>query len=270
MAESPSMRMLDLAGSHLGSRTIEYVERDAILYAIAVGARASDIDLVYEQRLRVMPTFALPLGLWATEEAGRLGAYDNKTSLHLGQELEMHRPLPRAGVLETQGVIAAVWDKGSASLIEVKVSSEYFDATYLLFAPGSGGFGGERGASSSPSPAGDPDLRTRVATTENQAVLYRLTGDLHPLHVDPEVARANGFARPILHGLCTLGAVALEVTRAVGRHPVDLTGLSARFTAPVLPGDAMDVECWNGDGLIAFAATVEGTGKVLSGSVTYV
>ena len=101
-------------------------------------------------------------------------------------------------------------------------------------------------------------------------MLYRLTGDLHPLHVDPEVARVNGFARPILHGLCTLGAVTLEVTRAFGRHPADLTGLLARFTAPVAPGDVIDVECWRDNGPIAFAATVEGIGKVLSGSVTLV
>jgi hypothetical protein len=217
--------------------------------------------------LRVMPTFALPLGLWATEESGLLGAYDNKTTLHVGQELAVHRPLPSAGVIETEGVIAAVWDKGSAALIEVKVSSEYFDATYLLFAPGSGAFGGERGSSSSSSRDSEPDLRTRVVTTENQAVLYRLTGDLHPLHVDPEVAKANGFRRPILHGLCTLGAVSLEVTRSVGHHPADLSGLSARFTAPVVPGDLIDVGCWNGNELIDFAAMVEGTGRVLSGSV---
>jgi acyl dehydratase len=264
-----TLPMPDLVGKTLGSRRSGYAERDVILYALAVGASATDLDLVYERQLRVLPTFAMPLGLWAVEAAGELGAYDRARTLHVGQELQVHRPLPVVGAIETDGVIEAVWDKGSAALVEIKVTSDLFDAKYVIYVPGAGGFGGERGPSAAretePAEAREPH-ETSVATTANQAALYRLTGDLHPVHIDPAAARAAGFDRPILHGLCTLGAVARALAAVAGRHPASLRQLSARLTAPVYPGASIDVSCGTAGPCFDFVASVVGTGVVSSGS----
>lgn len=261
--------MQELAGLSLGSEAVEYVDRDVMLYALAVGAHASELELVYERDLRVLSTFALPLGLWALERAGGLGAYDGSKALHVGQELTMLRALPVSGRVEMSGSVLHVWDKGSAAVVEVEVASDYFVATYTVFVPGAGGFGGDRGAStSSATPEGPPAWRTSVATTPDQAVLYRLTGDRHPLHVDPAMAIAAGFERPILHGLCTLGAVVLEIARVARRDATQLTTLSARFSAPVLPGATLEVAAWTGDAT-RYVASVDGVGTVLSGSVAF-
>jgi len=260
--------MSELSGRSLGTRASAYDERDVMLYALTVGARADELELVYERNLRVLPTFALPLGLWAVEVAGGLGAYDDSRSLHVGQELTVIRALPPSGTIEMTGAIANVWDKGSAALVELVATCDYFVATYLIFVPGAGGFGGERGPSASqPTPTGDPSWTTAVTTMQNQAVLYRLTGDRHPVHVDPEAARASGFDRPILHGLCTLGAVALEMTRVAGSDPTDLAALTARFSAPVLPGATIGVSGWEGHAGTTYVASVAGVGPVLSGTL---
>lgn len=270
MNELGKVHLQDLSGVDLGRRTSLYAAHDAILYAISVGAKATELDFVYERDLRVIPTFGLTLGLWAVQAAGALGAYDPTRTLHVGQELLVHKPLPPSGEIETSAQIGSVWDKGSAALIEVSVTSEFFEAIYLIYAVGAGGFGGERGQSSVMQPRiDDPDLHLSESTHEEQAVLYRLTGDLHPVHIDPVVARTSGFDRPILHGLCTLGTVTRAIAKGSGFHAAELIRLSARFTAPVYPGELLEVDCWRVGGKVGFVSSVADTGNVLQGEVEF-
>lgn len=261
--------LAELPGHDLGSKVVSYGPSDAILYAIAVGARADELALVYERDLRPLPTMAWPLSLWAVEEAGRLGAYDPIRTLHVGQNLSVHRALSRAAEVEMTGRISAVYDKGSAALLEIEASSDYFDTTATIFVPGGGGFGGDRGPGSRPAPTGEPDASVPVATWTEQAALYRLTGDLHPLHVDPQVAAEAGFQRPILHGLCTLGSLTLAIARALQRDPADLAAASARLAAPVYPGQELAMDLWKRDTEVAFAARAEGTDVVKGGVIGF-
>ena len=245
MPRSAEPTVASLRGYDLGERTVTYDERDAILYALAVGASAEELSLVYERDLRALPTYALAAGLWAVMETHALGAYDPTRALHVSQRLEIAVPLERAGALTMHAQITEVWDKGSAAILGIVVIAREFRATYGIYLPGEGGWGGERGpARRAADPQGAPDLRSRVASWPEQAALYRLTGDRHPVHIDPAVAEANGFERPILHGLCTLGITALELARSTGHHPASLRELTARFTAPVLPGDELLIRAW--------------------------
>lgn len=266
---APGRSAADAIGLDLGRRVVEYDERDAILYALAVGARASELDLVFERELRVLPTFGLALGLWAPDELGRRGLYDVPRALHGAQRLDVFEPLPAAGRLELAARVANVWDKGGAAVFEVEVGCREFRATYAIFAPGSGGFGGERGPSAARDPEQPPSATASARTDPDQAALYRLTGDLHLIHIDPAAAQAIGQPRPILHGLCTLGVVVRELAAMAGAHPCDLAELSVRFSAPVLPGEAIELRTWSGAGAGAagaarFAAATE-RGVVLSG-----
>lgn len=265
-----TVQLADLPGTDLGSHTASYGDTDSILYALAVGASATDLNLVYERDMRTLPTYACALGLWAVEAAGRLGAYDPKRSLHASQRLEVHKQMPKAGDIPMTGRIANVYDKGKASIAEVEVTSPYFSAFYSIFLPGLGGWGGDRGPSSKPT--GEPVEMTEKSayqTDVDQAALYRLTGDRHPLHIDTEVATANGFERPILHGLCTLGISARIVAEQMGSNPADLTSLSARLAAPVLPGDALTVASGQRDGEVHFEAQSGETTVIGQGRATF-
>ncbi|MDO8186810.1 MaoC/PaaZ C-terminal domain-containing protein [Conexibacter sp. JD483] len=254
-------------GIDLGRRAVDYDERDAILYALAVGAPATRLDLVFERDLRVLPTFGLALGLWAPDALGARGLFDVAQALHGAQRLELFEPLPPAGRLELTARVANVWDKGGAAVFEVEVGCRQFRATYAIFAPGSGGFGGERGPSAARDPERAPDAVGSAQTNPDQAALYRLTGDRHLIHIDPAAARAIGQPRPILHGLCTLGVVVRALAALRGAHPCDLAELSVRFSAPVLPGETIALRTWEpdgDDGPLRFAAATE-RGDVLSG-----
>jgi acyl dehydratase len=251
-------------GRDLGTRTVRYDDRDAILYALAVGAPATDLDLVFEERLRVLPTFALTRAQWAPDALGEAGAFDVTTAVHGSQRLRIHRPLPKEGELELTARVAEVWDKGAAAVFEVVVECVYFAATWSIFAPGHGGFGGERGPSARQRPDGPPDHAFTMDTSPGQAALYRLLGDRHHLHIDPEAANAAGMPRPILHGLCTLAAITLPLAREAGAHPADLVELDGRFAAPVFPGDRLHVAGWNDEEGVLFEAAVGGT-TVISG-----
>lgn len=267
------MHIKDLAGFDLGSQEVQYSSRDAILYALAVGASASQLDLVYERDLRVLPTYACALGLWAVEKAGGLGAYDRKRSLHAAQSLKMHRQMPREGKFATQAKVSAAWDKGKATIVEIAVSSDYFDAGYTIFLPGIGNWGGPPSPETS-SPAGKTapagtETGATYTTSPDQAAAYRLTGDLHPIHIDPKVARANGFDKPILHGLCTLGIAARLVAGANGAHPCDVRSLTARLSAPVMPGEAIVVRAQAANDTFQFEASVQERVVLKGGEVVF-
>ncbi|TDD91040.1 enoyl-CoA hydratase [Actinomadura darangshiensis] len=249
--------MSEWRGRDLGTKTVTYEDTQPILYALAVGAGASDLDLVFEERLRVLPTFALTLAQWAPDALASAGAFDARTTLHGMQRLRALKPLPRSGSVEMKAHVAEVWDKGSAAVFEVAVESDYFEATWSLFAPGRGGFGGDRGPSARRHPDREPDGSLTVQTSPDQAALYRLLGDRHHLHIDPEAAKTAGMPRPIMHGLCTLAAITLPLASSQGAHPADLTELEGRFAAPVFPGDELRVDTWKDAPATLFEAAVD-------------
>ncbi|MGH3353017.1 MAG: MaoC/PaaZ C-terminal domain-containing protein [Nocardioides sp.] len=256
-------------GRDLGTRTVSYAERDPILYALALGVEPSRLDLVFEEQLRVLPTFGLTLAQWAPDALGAAGGFDTSTAVHGAQALTVLAPLPRAGEVTMTARVSNVWDKGAAAVFDIEVTCDYFVATWAIFAPGSGGFGGDRGPRTSDRPAGDPDLALDVTTTMHQPALYRLLGDRHAMHVDPAAAAAAGMPRPFMHGLCTIGMAVLALADSQGVHPASLTKLAGRFAAPVFPGDTLHVQGWNANDRVCFEAAADGRPVITSGYVGF-
>ncbi|MQW74392.1 enoyl-CoA hydratase [Nocardioides sp. dk4132] len=232
------------AGRQLGERTVAWSDRDPILFALAIGARPEQLDLVFEDRLRVLPSFALTLAQWAPDVLGSGGAFDVGTAVHGSQRLEVLAPMPASGELTMSARVDDVWDKGGAAVFDVTVESDYFRATWSIFAPGCGGFGGERGPGRPPARTEEPAWTRELPVADNAAALYRLLGDRHHIHIDPEAAAGIGQPRPILHGLATLAAATLAAADAAGAHPADLTRLEGRFAGPVFPGETLAVRGW--------------------------
>ena len=256
-------------------REIAWTRRDVLLYHLSLGAgRQADshpeLRWTFERDLQVLPTFAMVAGqgLSAGDERP-VGMdlpgidVDLRRVLHAGQALTVHRPLPPEGVATLASRVAEVWDKGKAAVavLETTARTPYDESLWTsrnqIWLRGEGGFGGDPGPETPwTRPEREPDHVLETRTEPGQALLYRLNGDLNPLHADPDFAAAAGFDRPILHGLASYGIVAKALVDGVldgdaGR----LQGLSVRFAGSVFPGQTIRTSVWRDDDQLVLQAT---------------
>jgi acyl dehydratase len=248
-----------------------YTAKDSILYALGLGfgrdpLDARELPFVYEERQQAVPTQAAVLGypgFWMKEPDTGI---DWRKVLHASQSVQLHRPLAPAATVIGRTRVKAILDKGPevGALFFVERTLEDSDGELLatveqaVMARGNGGFGGASGPSPAAAKVPDtpPDHVCDLPTSPSQALLYRLSGDLNPLHADPEVARVGGFERPILHGLCTYGIACHALLRTLcGYVPQRLRRIDTRFTSPVYPGETIRVEIWGSQGEVRFRAT---------------
>jgi acyl dehydratase len=243
-------------------RETTYNARDTILYALGVGVGAdpldpAQLDFLYEARLKALPTMALTLsypGFWLSDPATGV---DYQRSLHGEQSIEFHAPLPVEGTMIDEVWVDEIVDKGpdkgafvyARSTLSDKTTGQLIATlTATMVCRADGGFGGPVGRARvvHRSPDRPPDAVCDLQTTEKAALLYRLTGDTNPLHIDPVVAKDAGFDRPILHGLCTLGIAGHALLRTLCSYDSSrMKRLEARFTAPVYPGETIRTEIWH-------------------------
>lgn len=249
--------------------------RDTILYALGVGA--TDLRHVYEEGLEALPTMAVVLAspgfFFRRPEYG----LNWRTMLHGDQSISLHRPLSVTGEFIGETVIEEIVDKGADRGAVMRVRHEIRDAqsnapvattwgSFILRDDGGFGQGGQtRAPRPHPLPERDCDAAVSLPTGAHQHLLYRLSGDHNPLHVDPAAAQAAGFERPILHGLCTYGVAGRALIRTLcDDDGARLTRMDARFSGPVVPGDTIRTEIWReGEGRAAFRAFSEERGQLV-------
>ena len=237
----------------------DYTFTDVVLYALGVGATAEDLPLVYEGApggLKVLASFCVVPAMKAFPYVGEDVEWSR--FLHGEQRFRLHQPLPPEGRLVQSGKVAAIHDKGKGALYRIEIKGGLADGTpvyevdWIVFYLGAGGFGGDPGPKAeilAPPEGAEPDFIVSDRVAENQAAIYRLSGDLNPLHIDPAAAKRGGFDRPILHGLCTFGFA----TRAIVNGPLSgeverLKDFSARFSGPVYCGDSLTIKGWKTGG----------------------
>lgn len=257
----------------------DYSARETILYALGLGLGDNPTDpsqlcFLYETGLQALPTMGVVLahaGFWAGDPA--LGI-DWVKMLHVGQGLTVHRPLPAAGTVVGRQRVADVIDRGDKGALLYYERDVYDQATDVhvatvrqtLLCRGNGGFGGPAREPAPPHPIPDraPDRVVERRTLPQMALIYRLSGDMNPLHADPAIAAKAGFPRPILHGLATYGVAGLAVLEeACGGDASRFESFDTRFTAPVFPGETIRTELWIDGGTVSLRSTVQERGKVV-------
>ncbi len=260
--------------------TFVYNERDVSLYALGVGAPADwlaqdELQFVYElstMGFKVLPTFPViysSRGLIGkiVEGGGIPGLrYNPMMLVHGEQYLELRKAIPVSATITNRAKISAVWDKGSGAVLVTDVTSTDESGAVVAFAQssmfirGAGGFGGERGPSSAEMnlpPNRPADATMSEQTTVKQALIYRLSGDINPLHADPQMAAVGNFDRPILHGLCTFGYAARAVLKAFGENdPARFKSIRVRFARHVFPGDTLVTDMWREGNAVLFRTRV--------------
>jgi len=248
-----------------------YTDRDTMLYALGIGLGAdplnrAELNFVYEQGLRVVPTQAT-VAAWGAGRLGEVGI-NYLMVVHGEQRLTVHRPLPAAAEILADWRIEDIIDKGpgkGALVLAETVLKDKRDGAPLvtlgstIFARADGGFGGpsEGGPAPHPTPTRAPDREVALPTRPDQALLYRLSGDRNPLHSNPDVAKAAGFERPILHGLCTYGVACRAVLMTYADYdPTAIKAFDARFSSPVFPGETIVARMWRDGAVVSFEALI--------------
>ena len=145
----------------------------------------------------------------------------------------------------------------------------YYKLQHSAFAIGVKRPFADSGASLSPPAAAvtppdrAPDRVISQPVAENQNAVYRLTGDFNDVHIDPFVASKLGYARPILHGMCTTGIVARGLLAAFAANDAScFKAMRVRLSSPVLPGDTLTTHAWY-EPPVGAGAGVHGGGRVL-------
>jgi hypothetical protein len=240
-----------------------YSERDTILYALGVGAATrnplapEDLQFVYEPGLKALPTMASILAGGASWLADPETGIDLSKVLHGEQFLTLHQPLPAYGEVIGRDQIDEIFDKGADKGAVMYMSRRIYCArtevllatsTWSTFMRGNGGFGGsaEGQPKPHPIPADRPcDLSIELESRPEQAVIYRLSGDLNPLHIDPAFCALAGFDKPILHGMSSYGMAGRAMIKLFcDNDPARLRVLNLRFAAPMYPGETLRIEAW--------------------------
>jgi len=250
-----------------------YADKDAILYALGVGVGIDpldpqQLDFVYEKNLKALPSLCCVLGYPGFWIRNLDTGIDWVRIVNGEQGFRLHAPLKPRGTVIGRSRIVDLIDKGSGKgalvyterAVTDKATGELIaTVTQTTFCRADGGFGGP--AKEQPAahkiPERAPDLVCDLPTRPEQALIYRLSADLNPLHVDPEVAKAAGYPRPILHGLGTFGVVGHALLKTLCDYdPGRFVAMSGRFSAPVFPGETIRTEIWRDGGAASFRATV--------------
>lgn len=268
---------LSAVGAELPPFRHAYTTKDVALYALACGATEEELDLVLESRgPKVLPTFSVVFVLSAlTDALQRLGG-NILMLVHGGQRCAVPRPLPPEAEVVTTARIDAVYDKGKGALAIFRTDSRDAAGSHLaetewqIFYRGEGNFGGPRGPEPEvvePAEGEAPATVIEMATRPEQALLYRwASGDPNPIHLEPAVAQQVGFARPILHGLCTFGHAARALVQSQCGGDADrLRTFEGRFSKPVLPGQTLSTAVWPRPGGALFSTRVGETPVIARG-----
>lgn len=251
----------------------EYGDRETMLYGLGIGfgrdpMNEKELPFVYEKNLQTIPTMATVIA-WGAGGVSQKSGINYLMVVHGEQRLTMHKPLPIAAKLLVDTRVVGVWDKGEGKGAVLVVETVFKDAangekiltkTGTTFARGDGGFGGPRDGAPEAHvmPTRNCDLTVELDTREDQALLYRLSGDRNPLHADPEVAKKAGFPRPILHGLATYGTCCRGIITSVCDYDASkITGFDVRFSSPVFPGETVLLDLWKDGNIVSFRARLK-------------
>ena len=209
-----------------------------MLYALGVGFMRDPLDekelpFAYENNgLKVVPTFASVINRGeAPPERQRMPQKssinfmmvvdgERRITFHkpLGAARRDHRPTSACSASWTRArARARCWCRNAwcatrpAATSSSPSSPPSSRAAMAVLAARSDG-----GPELHPIPDRAPDLVKECDTRPDQAFLYALSGDRNPLHRDPAFAKAVGFPRPILHGLCSYGTACRAILSTRG------------------------------------------------------
>ena len=253
---------------------IRYEEKDVLLYAVGIGI--TDLRYVYERHpeFSVFPTFAIRWGgAGAPVDTSLIPGSPGPLNIDAERYLEVLSPLPAKGTVHVRSRLIGAHPRGRGngfcefeSIVVDEAGNDCIRMVNGSFRRGVQKLGdiepfegsGTTYSQKIEVPSSSPTHTMKVNIAENQAHIYRLSGDYNPLHIDPESARFGGFETPILHGLCTFGHCSQTLLGELcDGDSSRFRKIKVRFSRPVYPGDDIEIRAWKETpGRVIFEAAV--------------
>ncbi|KAF8526871.1 peroxisomal dehydratase [Hysterangium stoloniferum] len=298
-----SANLSKAVGHQYESQDVTWNKRDLLLYAVGIGAKKDDFAFVYDKAFAAFPTYpvVMPFKLDLTDVSnfreqvkgrGRtvegLPTFNPDRVVHGSQYIEIIKPIP---VISGPGwklerKLVGVHENKSGIVVDQETvlvnpqGEAYVRMFSSSFNVGAKAYGKPFRKAITAAPAAKPIPKDRKPSyiftqniSEEQAIIYRLSGDYNPLHIEPAIGISAGFGGPILHGLATFGFVARGILSEAGSNdPTALKAFGARFTSPVKLGDKIETSVWevgpgpNGTTELVFQTKNLSSGKLSLGA----
>lgn len=279
-----------LIGMSTGFRKMEYTWRDMALYALGVGCSTDELQYVYEKNMKAIPTFAtLPCNSAVNVYPQRPTTYpavffvrdylektlhEQVRAMHMSSAFRYLRPLDAIkGSLVFEEKVTDIYDWGSKGLV-VKTTMYVYDEAGRAVAEidacnslsTGGGYNGKTMQKSAVViPERNPDIEEDAYMADNQHLLYRLSGDVHLAHVDPDVAKEYGQPGPFMQGLCSFGyACRMAIKALIPGEPERVTNMDAQMRSIVFPDTQIQFQGWiMEEGTLYFRLINKASGKAI-------
>ena len=113
-------------------RTMSWNSKDALLYAVGIGAGQNDppftTDNTKEVQQVVFPTFAVVAGSGTTSPGksamAEIGTFNWALLVHGSQAITLHRPIPVEAEATVQDKVVAMYDKGKAAVVVTEAETK--------------------------------------------------------------------------------------------------------------------------------------------------
>jgi acyl dehydratase len=250
-----------LDATRLGRWTDEQVVTVDATHTRAYAAATNDDNPWHTGGRLAPPVYAVALAVhvWPAELERVLGGELYRLgSVHGEHDLRILRPIAPGMTLRIRSAVVGIQVKASGTVCVARTEtrdeqglvSEQYAANFLRGYDAGASVGERMPQLRLPDEVrtGEPLARVTYPVDRDQPLRYAdASGDHGAYHVSDEAARALGFPRIIVHGVCTLAFAGRAVIQAAcDGDPRRLKRLAARFSAPLLPGQDVTTTLWTG------------------------
>lgn len=249
--------------SEFPSKEFTYNERDVILYSLGVGITKKQLSYVYENSpdFKVLPTFSTVPAIDYFSKmnfSNVLPSFNPETLMHTKHYLELNQTFQPSGKIVSKGKIIDVLKTDKGALLITGITSYdqdgneicYNEFSHLLRHSENYESLNEttQNTKANPNiviPKRKPDAIVKERTSEDQAILYRLSGDRNPLHIDPAMASIAGYHSPVLQNLCSYAIGTMHIIQTFCYGDVaSIKSIQAEFVSHVFPGETLQTNMW--------------------------
>lgn len=180
--------------------------------------------------------------------------------VHGEQDFRFHQPIVPGQTLTTVTHAAGVHQKSSGVTVLVKAETRDQDDTLVVEQYMTSFVRRAEGARDAGELPPDHAFREELRGKEPLAAVEQCfdadqtfrysdaSGDLVPIHLDDDVAKALGLPGIIIHGLCTMAFTSRAVIEtACPEDPTRLKRLAVRFSKIALPTNTITTSIWKGE-----------------------